>query len=129
MSTHTELCCCAKSSGSFVQGIRWNHKSFIATLPRLMNHRASMPRISRALLVAALLYAAACGNGTPPRVPGAQLSVEWLTVAGHRITVEVAREPAEQQRGLMFRKSLPSDHGMLFLFPGDEVHSFWMRNT
>src|SRR5206468_7039453 len=66
---------------------------------------------------------------TPPAVPGAQLSVDWLTVGGHRITVELARRRAEQSRGLMFRTSLPPDHGMLFVFTADEVQTFWMRNT
>lgn len=88
-----------------------------------------MPRIFRALLFAAALFWAACGNGTPPAVPGAQLPVDWLTVGGQRITVELARRPAEQSRGLMFRASLPPDHGMLFLFSVDEVQTFWMRNT
>jgi uncharacterized membrane protein (UPF0127 family) len=88
-----------------------------------------MTRISRALLLAAALAFAACGNGTPPAVPGAQLPVDWLTVGGHRITVELARRPEERSRGLMFRDSLPPDHGMLFLFTTDEVQTFWMRNT
>ena len=85
--------------------------------------------VVRALLVTAALAWVACGNGTPPSVPGAQLPVDWLTVDGHRITVEVARRPDERARGLMFRASLPPDHGMLFLFSDDEVQSFWMRNT
>jgi uncharacterized membrane protein (UPF0127 family) len=83
----------------------------------------------RSLLLAAALALAACGNGTPPAVPGAQLPVDWLTVGGHRITVELARHPEERARGLMFRDSLPPDHGMLFLFTADEVQTFWMRNT
>jgi len=83
----------------------------------------------RALLLASALAFAACGNGTPPAVPGAQLPVDWLTVDGHRITVELARRPDEQSRGLMFRQSLPPDHGMLFVFPRDDVQAFWMRNT
>ena len=87
-----------------------------------------MTRVFRALLLAAA-FAAACGNGTAPAVPGAQLPVEWLTVDGRRITVEVARAPDEQRRGLMFRDSLPPDHGMLFVFPIEEVQAFWMRNT
>jgi hypothetical protein len=94
-----------------------------------MNHRGTVPRRLCALLLAAALAFAACGNGTPPAVPGAQLPVDWLTVAGHRITVELARLPAEQSRGLMFRESLPPDHGMLFVFPVDAVQTFWMRNT
>jgi len=88
-----------------------------------------MPRLYRALLVAAALALAACGNGPSPAVPGARLPVDWLTVGGHRITVELARRPDEQSRGLMFRDSLPPDHGMLFLFPVDSVQTFWMRNT
>jgi hypothetical protein len=88
-----------------------------------------MAKLFRALLLAAALGWAACGNGTPPQVPGAQLPVEWLTVDGHRITVEVARRPDERARGLMFRESLPADHGMLFVFPREEVQQFWMRNT
>ncbi len=87
-----------------------------------------MRRFLHALLFTAAL-AAACGNGTPPAIPGAQLPVDWLTVDGHRITVEVARRPAERSHGLMFRESLPPDHGMLFLFERDEVQTFWMRNT
>jgi uncharacterized membrane protein (UPF0127 family) len=88
-----------------------------------------MRRSLRALLLAFALPLAACGNGTPPVVPGAQLPVDWLTVGGHRITVELARDPEQRSRGLMFRDSLPPDHGMLFLFPRDEVQAFWMRNT
>ncbi len=88
-----------------------------------------MPRRFRALLFVAALAATACGNGTPPAVPGAQLPVDWLTVDGHRITVELARSRGERSRGLMFREDLPPDHGMLFLFARDEVQTFWMRNT
>jgi uncharacterized membrane protein (UPF0127 family) len=88
-----------------------------------------MAKLSRALLLAAALLWAACGDGTPPRVPGALLPVEWLTVDGHRITAEVARRPDDRTRGLMFRQSLPPDHGMLFVFERESVQQFWMRNT
>jgi uncharacterized membrane protein (UPF0127 family) len=81
------------------------------------------------LLLAAVLVLAACGNGTPPAVPGAQLPVAWLSVGDHRITAEIAQRPADRARGLMFRESLPPDHGMLFLFPEETIQSFWMRNT
>jgi len=88
-----------------------------------------MPRLFRALLLAAALFCASCGNGTPPAVPGAQLPVDWLTVGGRQITVELARDPDERSRGLMFRDRLPPDHGMLFVFEVEEVQAFWMRNT
>lgn len=46
-----------------------------------------------------------------------------------RVTVEIARTDAERQRGLMWRDRLGPMAGMLFLFPEEEVQSFWMKNT
>lgn len=43
--------------------------------------------------------------------------------------VELAITPQEQARGLMFRRSLPADRGMLFVFDPPRPASFWMRNT
>ncbi|MEL6475910.1 MAG: DUF192 domain-containing protein [Pseudomonadota bacterium] len=44
-------------------------------------------------------------------------------------TVELARTPEEQARGLMFRPFLPRDAGMLFIMEPPRLASFWMRNT
>lgn len=52
-----------------------------------------------------------------------------LDLNGTRFTVEIADTPEERSRGLMHRKSIPEDGGMLFVFPYDERPSFWMRNT
>jgi uncharacterized membrane protein (UPF0127 family) len=52
-----------------------------------------------------------------------------IHVGNHRLTVEVAATPAARARGLMFRKELPEDRGMLFVFPDERVLDFWMRNT
>jgi uncharacterized protein len=47
----------------------------------------------------------------------------------HRFTVEVAATAEQQERGLMFRKSLAGDRGMIFPYePAQEV-AFWMKNT
>lgn len=43
--------------------------------------------------------------------------------------VELAVEPWERTRGLMFRKEMKEDWGMLFDFRSDGPRSFWMRNT
>lgn len=43
--------------------------------------------------------------------------------------VEIAATPEKRERGLMYRRELPSDHGMLFIFPAEKVNSFWMKNT
>lgn len=54
---------------------------------------------------------------------------EQVELKGHRFNVELALTHEEQARGLMFRDSLPDDHGMLFVFPAEAPRSFWMRNT
>jgi hypothetical protein len=43
--------------------------------------------------------------------------------------VEVADTPEKHARGLMFRRCLRDDFGMLFVFPDEEIRSFWMKNT
>ncbi len=47
----------------------------------------------------------------------------------HKFDVEVARTEAEQERGLMFRKSLPKNGGMIFPMEPPRSASFWMKNT
>ena len=47
----------------------------------------------------------------------------------HEFEVELAVTPAERSRGLMYRRSMPSDQGMLFDFEREEMVSMWMRNT
>lgn len=43
--------------------------------------------------------------------------------------MEIAADDARRQRGLMFRKSVGAQEGMVFVFPEDDDHSFWMKNT
>ncbi|MCX7779101.1 MAG: DUF192 domain-containing protein [Patescibacteria group bacterium] len=43
--------------------------------------------------------------------------------------VELARTPAEQMKGLMFRRKLDQNKGMLFIFDQEAYYSFWMKNT
>jgi len=47
----------------------------------------------------------------------------------HRFTVEVAATLDEQERGLMFRRSLAEDRGMIFPYDPPQAVGFWMRNT
>ncbi len=61
------------------------------------------------------------------------LAVEQLqivTATGtHHLSVEVARTDEETEKGLMFRRSLPENGGMLFDFQRDQEVSMWMKNT
>jgi len=43
--------------------------------------------------------------------------------------VELAITQEEQMRGLMFRKSLDKNKGMLFVFPEEDAYPFWMKDT
>lgn len=52
-----------------------------------------------------------------------------LTVGKVKLKVEVAALPEERQRGLMFRKSMGDDRGMIFIFKNATKQRFWMKNT
>lgn len=73
-------------------------------------------------LLACIAFFAACMHETPTLVI-------YATSGDYRVTVEVAKRSAEQQRGLMYRRSLEKDTGMLFVFQQEEPQSFWMKNT
>lgn len=45
------------------------------------------------------------------------------------LRVELARTEQERLRGLMFRRSLPHQEGMLFIFPDEGIWGIWMKNT
>ena len=46
-----------------------------------------------------------------------------------KIDIQIAETDFDRQLGLMFRKSMGENQGMLFIFPEATVQSFWMRNT
>lgn len=48
---------------------------------------------------------------------------------GARFAIEVADDPAERERGLMFRESLANGAGMLFIYERPQHVAFWMKNT
>ncbi|MGB7948302.1 MAG: DUF192 domain-containing protein [Candidatus Binatia bacterium] len=53
------------------------------------------------------------------------------TKEGRQLTfqVEVADTPAKRELGLQYRRDLAPDRGMIFLFPTESEHAFWMKNT
>jgi uncharacterized protein len=48
---------------------------------------------------------------------------------GKHFELEIVADSASRERGLMFRDSMPADHGMLFVFDRPDVQTFWMKNT
>ncbi|MGB7097759.1 MAG: DUF192 domain-containing protein [Xanthobacteraceae bacterium] len=60
----------------------------------------------------------------------AEATLQVVSKSGiHAFTVELATNDAERSRGLMFRKELPQERGMLFDFEREQPVSFWMHNT
>ena len=58
-----------------------------------------------------------------------QLPVVQLKAGMHLIRAEVAADYASRGRGLMHRKSLAPNAGMLFIFDDAALHCMWMKNT
>jgi len=55
--------------------------------------------------------------------------VTFTGAKGEVVAVEIAENDHDRQRGLMYRKSMPDDRGMIFWFDHKDDHSFWMHNT
>lgn len=83
-----------------------------------MGKRILLGALAAALVVLAV---SACTHDSPHvtvQFPGAP-----------PLQAEVADEPAERERGLMFRPGLAPDEAMLFVFPAERPWGFWMRNV
>ncbi|MDB6162570.1 MAG: hypothetical protein JWL98_2 [Xanthomonadaceae bacterium] len=75
-------------------------------------------RFAVSLYACVLLLAGCTTTGKP-----------WVELAGRRYAVELATTDAQRERGLMFRQSMPSDQGMLFIHDREEPQAYWMKNT
>lgn len=66
-------------------------------------------------------------------VPVPAGSINQVTVvsgqARHSFRIELAVTPEARQKGLMHRRQMPANAGMLFIFPEPARHGFWMKNT
>lgn len=86
-------------------------------------------------LTAALLWATLCAvPSTGAAARGGQEGKPTgdrrpVCIRGVCFDAEIAVTAAERSRGLMHRDTLAKDHGMLFVFPEEARHSFWMKNT
>lgn len=52
-----------------------------------------------------------------------------MTLGQNKLQIELACRAEEQERGLMFRRDLPENQGMLFVFEQERSLNFWMKNT
>jgi uncharacterized membrane protein (UPF0127 family) len=80
-----------------------------------------MHRYLTLLCTTLLLLASAQARAQMPRLE--------LTAGFYRIEAEVAADQANRMQGLMHRRSMPANQGMLFVFTQADQHCMWMRNT
>ncbi|QQX92166.1 DUF192 domain-containing protein [Gluconobacter sphaericus] len=92
-------------------------------------------RILCCALVAALGMSAGVAKAEEPitqaqaRLPIAPLTITTRDGQKHEFTVELAKTYRQQEVGEMFRKHLPENEGMLFMWATPQVSDMWMRNT
>jgi uncharacterized protein len=91
-----------------------------------MTNIKTPPLLTRLIHMVALAFAAcpAAAQDAPQQLP-----VTTLHAGMYNITAQVARSPEERQIGLMFRKTMATHEGMLFVFEQPATQCFWMRNT
>ena len=81
----------------------------------------SVIQFRAAFLLLSLWLAAAPAVAQLPEIP--------LTIDGHALTAEVAATTDTRSQGLMHRRMLPENRGMLFVFQEHGPHAMWMMNT
>lgn len=99
----------------------------------LRSRRRWVPRLAFALLALVFGPIGAIPMGTPVRAEApiaVQDRLEILTAKGAvPFTVELVDTDESRSKGLMFRKEMAADHGMLFDFRHEQPVWFWMKNT
>ena len=90
------------------------------TLPDLFSLR-----VIRALHVSAFVCVLASAAGAYAQ----QLPEIGLSINGHKLVAEVAYTDPTRSQGLMYRRMLPENRGMLFVFRETALHAMWMMNT
>jgi uncharacterized membrane protein (UPF0127 family) len=100
--------------------------------------------------ISLVLLASGCSRGTaaappaaaaPAQTPAApaqtkpappydmQFDTVQMIIKDQAFVIEIADDEAKVARGLMYRKSMDENHGMLFVFDKPDTYSFWMKNT
>lgn len=62
-------------------------------------------------------------------IPAAHADLVPLQISGNSLIAEVANTAEAREQGLMYRKHMRGNHGMLFVFPESAVYGMWMKNT
>jgi len=77
----------------------------------------------------ALFVLALAGNVQAQEAPQLDLPHIKLSAGIHLIDAQLAMTPEQRSKGLMFRREMPQNDGMLFVFEQASRQCFWMMNT
>jgi len=91
----------------------------------MTGRRSLWRKLAGLCLTSGIVIATACA----PRPQPQHLPKVEVELGGRKVAVEVARTPEQRATGMMFRRKLAADEGMLFVFPRDQVLSFYMKDT
>ena len=96
-----------------------------------MNMKRMLMIIALAVIaiLAAIQPQLSCRSIPTHERPQSGLPVITMKLGGRDFTLEVANTEPSRQTGLMYRDSMPADHGMIFVFAQPEPLGFWMKNT
>src|SRR4051812_10372878 len=87
-----------------------------------------MPRLDPAAAARFLAaFVAACAFGAA--AADAPVKTATLRIGTHPLKVEIAATDPEREKGLMYRKRMGRNDGMLFVFDEPAYHAMWMKNT
>ncbi|MCZ4428775.1 DUF192 domain-containing protein [Agrobacterium sp. SOY23] len=92
---------------------------------------AALPQMVKSAILALLFFTLAGAAQSQERLTftSEPLTIETASGKTHDFTAELALDNAQREQGLMFRKSMPPESGMLFDFGMSRDVAMWMRNT
>jgi hypothetical protein len=91
--------------------------------------RCPARRLLLGALVLCLLLSLGCGSSKQSKAPGGRGDLIPLRIGGEELLVEVVETPERMRAGLMFRRNLPENQGMLFVYREPTRITLWMKNT
>lgn len=100
------------------------------TLLPALSHRTAC--LLQSLLIVLSLTLSGCAAEKPAQMPATPKTVSDyfdLRIGDRTVRLQFALLPLEQQRGLMERRDLGANDGMVFIYRRPQAVSFWMRNT
>lgn len=102
----------------------WTELNIVAVTPFLLF--AGAGEFTKFSLIGSPAYT---GLVNFPKIAGSPLLTPVsLPAVTHTLNVELADTPVKRQQGLSGRSSLPTQSGMLFIFPYPDKHAFWMKD-